>query len=459
MKKGMHLMALATMLAGAGVGMADSTPERPPNPLAQPAGRPANPLAQPAERPENPLASGGEKSPAPAAGGFANPLDQTVPDVRNSKPPEWVKPGARIAYWLGSGTFNSTGHGLFKPDANGEIQDTNGNRYSRQEGSGNVASAGYLVYTVHAVNEKGEVLLTTENYGISGLGEGVTPGVLMVQKLDASTGAGIWIAPEKLAQAKPSDQGGLRIMVGPWSIDGKVYNAVCIAASGASTTYDRTTGMLISSLSKSTTKKQAGFSLDGNTLTPERGETTTSVVSQFKGFRYLKLPWIDQPRPQWVAKGTRLEYRIARWMEVPGVEPLRLMSDVRYEVKETGEGWVRTDRIAVMEMNQPVANPQPMEQYAGNNGGLWMNPKVLQTLKPGQVLDEDRLLGLATTVSNVGQLPNGRQFLEIQTRGAQFSLTTAFDVESGVAIRIHQFERPISSHVQIDLTRFQPAVP
>lgn len=416
------------------------------------------------QQPSNPLAQPPAAADAKPQGGFANPLEQAVPKVLSAKPPEWVKPGARIVYWTGMGSFTNAGHGLFKPDPNGDIRDTKGNAYSRQEGNANTATGGYMVYTVMKANDRGEATIVVENYSLGDPNGPVTPVGFRTMRADTGTGGGIWMSPQKLAEAKPDVDGAVRVLIGPWPIDGNVYEAVTIATIGSSQTFDKGTGMFLSALTKGKTQQSAGFALDGDKLVPQQGEATHSFVSQFKGFRYQKLPWIGQDRPAWVAKGTTLQYRGTSWFETPGVQPIPIFTDRKYTVLETGDGWTRTEKSTQTALANPFGGPpQPQppvpneEAFIADGGDLWISPAVLKTLEPGQPLDEEKLLGTTLAVGQAGRLPDGRDTIELVSRGRTFSHANVYDLKSGVLVQSYSFLRATNMHTRIELVGMQGA--
>lgn len=432
---------------------------RPEQPAPNPLQRPEQPAPNPLQRPANPPAAADPTKPA-ADDRFANPLQQVVPAaaIGGGKAPEWVKPGARITYWLGSGSFSSVGSGLFKQDPNGNIKDTDGNTYSRQDHSGNIASAGYLIYTVRGLTDDGRVVLAMETYGL-GAGHGAVPIGVQILRVDAGTGNGIWSDPEKLADVRPSTEGAMSVLVGPWQLDQRVYNAVTFAMPGTHNTYDRKTGMLIAGSQKSTTTGKAGFELspDKTALTPKSGTRTHSVIKHFKGFRTQNLPWLEAPPPQWVRKGTRLEYRKTSWIELGGARPIPAVDGFTTKVLDTGNGWVLTEMTLHTVSGQRLPKPIVGESTQTSNGGSWINPAVLQKLQPGQVLDEDPLVRSKTVVANVGQAPDGRRIVEFMTRAEGFNFSSVYDLNTGAMLMSHLLDKTTNFHTRHELVGMQPA--
>lgn len=204
--------------------------------------------------------------------------------------------------------------------------------------------------------------------------------------------------PAALAQMPDAESESRLVGRGPFDHNGRQYQALTQvqwnAAEHISATYDLETGHLLFF------RGQTGdLNPQGN---PDGQATKPTNVNwlNLQGVRQLDHLWnIGAPLPPNVAAIQELHYRGVRsesYVGVSDLPPLETAIDRRFGVRERGASWL---------LLETPPNPTPGQQAVLNvlaaGLGYFLPPAALARLQPGQLIDEDTLLGLRTVVAHV----------------------------------------------------------
>jgi hypothetical protein len=80
--------------------------------------------------------------------------------------------------------------------------------------------------------------------------------------------------------------------------------------------------------------------------------------------------------------------------------------------------------------------------------GMWVDPSVLRRLRPGQVLDQDKLAG--TTVA-VGQISGSA--VPIVETGQLHSIIYSYDMNSGICVAVVSTNEMLHTRIEQSLLR------
>ncbi len=242
--------------------------------------------------------------------------------------------------------------------------------------------------------------------------------------LPLTAGGEYWASPRKLATMKDGTVSDVTTVHGPYTLNGKTYSAVRITTptDGGFTqyTFDVDSGMLLI------------WGLE------TKGNDGTKIIAQkrFVAMRQTAYPWANQ-KPGAAVLGMRS----ADWSGTYGIS----IQDTYDGTYPLAQHWAvtRTDGMTV-QMNETTTldmrdgrGPQATTVLKTRPiPSLWIDPNVLAKLRKGQVIDDDRVTGLRTTVSGVS---NG--MLVMTETGAIQVTSSGFDLRTGMLVAVQSQHR------------------
>jgi hypothetical protein len=392
---------------------------------ALPSGQ-AQPGATPIPVPPAESEAPGRKG-APALGGVP-------PAPAGTGLPEWLKTGARATFYAGSATLPGVRTTLVEDDQ-GNWVDPQGRRYSPQEQQG-TAGAGYTQYDFAHVGDDGiavhqcsyvfmdaqlQTTVLASSQGLVG---------------DRNQVADIWIHPARLAAMQEQESQGYRVRRLRYPLNNRTYNAISSQTTSQAgysrATYDLDSGLLLVMTSSFLGKATQTPNPDG---TSSSGAGATTIASTYLvAVRDLNLPWLRQSLPPAVQAGRQFLYRgtyanslseglLAPWGFLGVIDIERVLGGFA-----TGK---LTTQIDYGNGAAPQGGSTPRVFGAGVVGPLFIEPRVLQSLQHGQVLDEDQVTG-----RRAGVLGNDGSSVTIGEQGPLDSGTWTYDLRSGMLVGV-----------------------
>lgn len=359
---------------------------------------------------------------------YNSPLLFLVPQAKEMTVPDWVKPGTRISFYGMAGSIPQ-GNYTIEPDTNGELEDPlTGERYRKAEPAG-AGGEGFGQWDVIAVGKHG-VALSANLYTIIRPG---SPPTLLHTPLGGMLAAGagpadLWVHPAILQSAQQFHSPSFFILRGPYQLWQKSYQCLCIVnrtpRSYSSQAYDLTSGVLISSTS-TVEGKLAMVRLEGDD--PQRGNKAI-VITKFVSIRQLNTPGINGTNPAWVANLRAMQYS-GQVEYVNTIDPsVRMTFPARMSVTfgKRGDNWCMFTLQSASQIQGAPPQTSAMNGVCGPAGAFWIDPAALQNLQPGQVLDEDPVTHVRTTV-----VANNGQQVGIQMVGPGVGGQVFYDLATG----------------------------
>ena len=357
-----------------------------------------------------------------ASAGFAqnpgeNSLLLLMPELRTMAAPDWLREGTRVTYFTASATVPAERFYWYKDQRGG---------WTKADEVG-PAGAGYLQYVCVYRSTNGAVG-TLDSYGID-----INTGILIPQSLGGAVdpaGAGAcWANPAALAGADRFQSPNAYIVKMPQPIGNAVYNAVRFHYVGDiavdDTVYDLETGLLLF-------YQHIALSADAR----------STLMSQmtFTSLRQAPPPVAEAPAPDWAAATTPLQYQGALAVQVPGSPTFPLPIHATLQKTDGGARW---GKYQITQQLQGQL-PEYKEVFCGAGGIAgqpWMAPALLHDLQPGQVLDQDPLLGIVTTVEQVMPGPTGGELVVVSQQGKGFKRSHAYDRASGMLLMVNAMQQ------------------
>lgn len=335
-----------------------------------------------------------------AAVAFAG-VEATSP-VADAAPglPAWLAPGARASWYQGSATIPSAGT-LLEQDDQGNWVDKNGKKY-REVDNPSAAGAGYRQMTVLAADAatvavEFRTFLLMDPQGGRLMSNG-TEGLVG----NAHSLGDYWISPTDLAAKQEVREGGLTIRRLKYPLRGKAFDAIVFETrSGSSyqrTTYDLATGLLL--VASTSTTGRGGFTPNPNGTSSFAAGSTMITSTVLADLRALKLPWVADPTPAVITRGSRLDFRGTFAIVIPGspVVPQALSTALVFGVPAATWAPFRFQSALT-----PIMGGRPQENAVNRVAGaattvpVWIGPATLAGLRPGTVIDEDPVTRFRTT--------------------------------------------------------------
>lgn len=404
-----------------------------------------------------PQTIGQQPAPAPAP---SQPIDWPIhylvldqPNVRQCPNPDWIKPGTRLTFFSASASVAGTRGVGVVPDPNGSIVDSKGNRYRADPGAsvgGGAGGAGYTLVDVVAV-EPGAVVLETRSYLLT---QGMSGPLSMIGEYGLAvhpSGCDYFLHPSLLKQIKLVDPGtnneGVSIMRSTEEFNGQRFNALrfTIESKGrGSTVYDLSSGVMLS-YHGSAAAASTGQIFTGSHIVTGGGGNTY-VMNRFVSSRDMNLPWTSQQMPDWVRSKKHALYTGSVTTKGPpnlGIADVALAMSVDVKTTYVGRTWSAHE----MRIQQQSAGDLPIDPIVvvratgpGSLGGMWMDPRALQQLRAGQVLDQDSTLASSTAVEYVGNGQDGKAVVVITTTMPTSKGSMVYDATAGRLLAVMMTE-------------------
>jgi hypothetical protein len=325
----------------------------------------------------------------------------------SSPPPDWIKPGLRLTYYTMASQMPK-GPQEYKLDQHGRWVDKEGNRYSR-ENTVTRGSHGYTQFDIVGLDEQ-YAGVQMKFFVFDGMSTNNPRECLDVGDLaNASTGGELWIHPDRLAQIAAekrnqlpynTDSTGFWVTQTQHKIDQATYNVVQIIAVTPDVRgvwmYDMASGILLYSSNVKTSSEEKAAT--GETLND--GESTMTFT-EFRQSRQLNLPWMNAAPPAWVQSFNSMEYRGNFLVEGTGIAPTPIPLTMSGKASTRRADFLRM--VFRMQASGPGQMPMAAPKVYGSCmiGGLWIPPTAMNTLQPGQVIDEDPRTQIVTRVASV----------------------------------------------------------
>ena len=235
------------------------------------------------------------------------------------EPPDWVVPGVRVTFYA-AGASIANASKQWEKDANGGwVDPATGERYGQID---TPTASGEGIFQADVVGTAGETVgLQWVLYGLDR-----SAGRFFGGQTGGATDPGaaaeeIWVHPELLARLPETDVGELKILRGPYEVEGTIYEAIAIAnldpAAYSSWIYDTESGLLLSG----TTRTQGRASpMYAEGQEPFAANTQITII-RFLGVRQRDETALAAAPPEWAEPGTRLDYS-GSWTFVNPYDPM-----------------------------------------------------------------------------------------------------------------------------------------
>ncbi len=384
-------------------------------------------------------------------------LAQVFPETATLGVPPQIGVGSQLTWYVAAATVAQSRH-QWVEDPNGTWEDPKtGKKYRRTdesgEGTGSGAGDGYAVVDVVAL-EGADVVTSVTLLSIDRLGGTFTIAPLGGSKVPGSVVDGVWMHPALLERIAAEGYGSLQVLTGPYTLDGRTFEAVSLVSDGAggyqSWTWDRASGLLMVSSSR----QDGAFSPFA-----APGEAPPQANS-FLGFRQLvqvrqrTTPGIGTALPEWVDRTSGL-----RWAgSYTFVNPMDAMSQPMtfgYSTDATfspgGPTWANVRFRNTIDFN---GTPSPADATAigTGTGSWWWDPPSLAAMRSGQVLDENPLTQLRVSVEDTPAWQGGDSVI-IRTEMPGNRIRGQYDVATGVLLGTEIFQQNAGTTIAIGLER------
>jgi hypothetical protein len=378
------------------------------------------------------------------------PQMDNLPVAATLGPPEWVKPGVRISYYLAAASVAQSRFSWIE-DPNGKYVDpATGKRYRRTDETGESMGGGgsgdgVLQIDVVAIEGK-EVALSHTSYGIDHEFNRFVPGITSVGgKFDGVTGGAWWIHPTELAKLETMRLENIIILVGKYTLNGTRYDSISFASlrpdSYHSYTYDKKTGRLLTS----TTKSVSGV-VPGQTQSP-----TELTVAIFAGVRQRNMPGITGRNPAWVARTNKLQYQgTYEWVNPrdPTTGNVSCPMNMTLALTKGGDRW--STFSADTSIQSPCAWNFKGTGITASTGLYWWDVSALKGMRANKVLDEDPVTKERIVVKGV-ETRSSHKVVIIESSLAGIKTTTAYDQAGGALLSYKVEIAANGTTVQLDL--------
>jgi hypothetical protein len=226
-------------------------------------------------------------------------------------------------------------------------------------------------------------------------------------------GGEFWSSPQKLAAMPSGTSGGVTTTRLDYPLDGKTYKAIRITTpnNGGNTqyTYDLDTGMLLI----------WGTESVGANGTRHLGQ------SRFVSMRQTALPWAGQTAGASITGLSSADWSGTYSVAVDNAYTATYRLSQRWDVTRADALAVQVRETMRLDMSTGGAPQVSTSVRTFPTAGLWIDPTILAGLRKGQMIDNDPVTGLRTSVlgSQNGMLIIGEQGT-IQSSAAGFDLRT-----------------------------------
>lgn len=350
--------------------------------------------------------------------------------------PEIMQPGQRLSFVSASATIAGVGNVLVEDDQGNWVDPQTGQRYSAQNNPGQGAMTVEQLDVLHAadgvlagdltmllVEPLSGALSTTQVQGLTGTAESLGE---------------YWVAPARLATLQAGEQNGVRVLRGPYRVDGREYDSVTVRTTTGQgfsrATYDTRSGVCLIATGSLTGQPVATVGNDGKPTTGARG--TMIYQRRFSGAREVRTPWSRSRLP--LPEGT-LEFTGGYAMRVDGTPDLPAWAFRASIAVEPATGGLLTARIrtAVDPGNGQAQQGEQMRIVgAAALLPLSIDPAVLQQLRAGQEIDQDPVTRTRTWIEAADA-----QTVCLSAQSPTEQSRTWFDRRTGLPVRFVRAQR------------------
>ncbi len=360
-------------------------------------------------------------------------------------PPNWVKVGTRLTYYVAAATVVSRGTPTCWPDPNGEYTDQQGNKMSCSgmpwDPEGSIAGAGLEQVDVLEVGNAGAIVQQT----LLSISPGNSDYMIVPMgavRITGDTVGNMWIHPRLLANMSVNNPTGLKPYTSVQEIEGTTYNLVSfvntVSGSYESHAYDRDTGLLVaSSINKAATPRPSG------------GNNANLSVMRLRGVRQRNIPGITGTNPSWVATGKQMMYSGTMTFATGGGGDFVQPTNYTVQLGQKGKNWCLY--TGTMVINWGGQNQTTNGSAITTSAGIfWIDPRALPDLRQGKVLDQDPQSGERMTVASVqGSGSSKLVTISLEIPGNRFLLT--YDASNGALTRYYKWESISNSTLDLQL--------
>ena len=174
--------------------------------------------------------------------------------------------------------------------------------------------------------------------------------------------------------------------------------------------------------------------------------------------RPANLPWASSAAPAWVAQVHTLRYEGTQALRVPGSPAFPIPVSVTFARRYVGLNWARyRETMVTGGMGGVPPSTVQWDRVFGpaQIGGLWIAPQSLAQLRPGQVLDSDRVTKVTTSVGQIARTRAGIDVVHIIEQSDGNRIEYHYDRSSGMLVYANLVDKVLNSQTQIRLVQRQ----
>lgn len=387
----------------------------------------------------------------PVAPQDAIPFATLFPALRTAPAPGWLRQGTRLTYYSIAGSIAGGKHRYIEDPSGNWVDPTTGKHYRQVQiggAAGGVSGHGYTEVNV-ALLTGAVAVLEVRSYGLRGPNS--APVIFTEGGAVGLPGAGgdFWMNPDVLRRLGTGNSSTLKILRGPYEINGRQYSAVWIDSGGATWVYDVNTGILLHSSTAGQGASIQGPLAQGDT----RQGATLIAQNTLVGVRTTKLPWAFAAAPDWVARITVLRYQGTVALHVPGSPAFPTPVSATFEREAGGANWARYRQLI---MQGGAGGPTTSAQTEMAFGpalldGLWIAPNALAGLRSGQILDTDPVTHVTASVARIGPISQGHVGVIISESSTGEVIEHVYDASTGMLVVAHTWDRVLNAETQLKL--------
>lgn len=367
--------------------------------------------------------------------GQGSGVGMLLPGADRLGAPEWVTVGTRIS-WYAAGASIANADFQWQESEDGAWQDpVTGKRYDQTDAA---TASGEGIFQLDVVGIDGtDVAVQWVLYGLDRFAGRFFGGIAGGAREPGASPEGFWIHPALLADVPEANLPDLRILRGPYTVEGVTYAGIAIVSPDqnrySSLIHDLGTGVLLS-----TTTKTQGNASPLHTAGQDPPEANTQLtIGRYLGTRQRDGAAMLLPLPDWAAPGTVLRYG-GTWTFVnpydPGGTPAAYPAQMTVTLGAGGSTWL--DYAAEFDVDiGGLPNHTEASGVAGGNGPWWIAPASLAAVTSGQVLDEDPVTGQRLVVTDVG---DGTVTIDSDLAG--LSARSTYDTRTGTLVAVTRTE-------------------
>jgi hypothetical protein len=296
---------------------------------------------------------------------------------------------------------------------------------AKSDASGQGASASGLNQITIVNIDNGSIIGVTQGYGAASALNAAPvplPGNLSFM-VSAATPGDYWCDPGKLLEMQTDNSAGILVTRQPWTLNGQDYDSIQIQQKKGDSfqdhVYDVKTGLCLHS------ELTQGGVISGT------GSDMFQTKGDYLAMRDLSIPWSGENAPGWIATFKALHYRGS--VEMHGSLPqVGTILSIDMVSSNHGVNWLEVNSAAGMQLQgMPPQPPSKSVAFYGRSqfAGLWAGPIALAKLTVGQVLDQDPLTQMKTTVTKADD-----HSVQIASTNSSGEIDSQYDKQSGMLL-------------------------